>query len=124
MSHKIENQFKEVEQSITCNGLTISFDQFLKTWGEYGPNRVIEVNPKMIFYNTGPTGYDKKIGFKVSNFYSEKRGESPTIFVIWYRNDGCGIRVFQWMGTYEEWKLYQPQDITPHAIQQEWGIEK
>jgi len=116
-------KFKEVSSTVSFNGISLRFDLFLKAWANYGPNSVKEVSPKQFFYNTGNTAYDKKIGYKLSNYYANKRGEGATIYSVWYRNDGMGIRVFKWEGTEKEFDEYTPTNETPHSIKNEIGME-
>lgn len=122
MKH-LENKFVEVKSVVDCNGILLNFNLYLEAWANYGGNSIKEVNPKQIFYNTGPTAYDKKRGYKLSTYWSEKRGEDAQIFTIWFRNDGLDIRVFKWTGTEEEFDNYVPEDKTPYAIHYEIGFE-
>lgn len=115
-------KFKEITSTVEFNGVSVRFDFYLKAWEMWGPNYLQQVPSKQFFYNTGPTAYDKKIGYKLRNSFSHGDGEDASIFTIWFRNDGCGMRVFKWEGTEKEFDEYKPTNETPYAIQKEWGL--
>ncbi len=118
----MENKYKEINSIVDHFGIMVTFHVFIEAWSKYGGNIIEEVSPKQVFYNTGPTAYDKKVGMKLFRYYRDK--EFNAIYSIWYRNDGMGQRVFKWEGTEAEFDAYVPQNETPYAIEKEWGIEK
>ena len=118
----MKTQWQEIKSIIDFNGISVRFDHYLKAWSEYGPNHIKRVSSKSNFYNTGPTAFDRKEGYKLTSFYSEQWHEDTQIFSIWFRNDGMSIRVFKWIGTEAEYDNFVPDDHTPYAIAKEIGL--
>ena len=119
---KTVNKWQEVSAYVKAGNISVRFDFYLKAWAMYAPNTLKEVDPLMYFYNSGPLAYDKKIGFELG--CALPHSGDPMHYCIWYRNDGCGVRVFEWKGTHKEWGEFIPDDHTPYAIDKEWSIER
>ena len=64
----MKTQWQEIKSIIDFNGISVRFDHYLKAWSEYGPNHIKRVSSKSNFYNTGPTAFDRKEGYKLNHF--------------------------------------------------------
>jgi hypothetical protein len=116
------NKWQEISAYVNAGNISVRFDFYLKAWAMYAINTLKDVAPRMYFYNSGPLAYDKKIGFELG--CALPNSGDPKHYCIWYRNDGCGIRVFEWKGSHQEWSEFIPDDRTPYAIDKEWGLDK